>query len=370
MSETNLESLSDHELLELKQQLTNQVSKYKNFQNGLKLFLNSLYGVFGLCYFMYYDRRLAEAITCTGQGVIKWIESSLNTYFNKLLKTTDQDYVTLIDTDSITLHVKPLLDKVYEGRTFTNEEACDFLNTIFNQKILPYVNRQYDEFQAILNCPENTLNFKIDTITSRAIYLSKKHYIYNVLEAEGVRYAKPEKKMMGIESVKSSTPKVVRDKLSECIEIILTKGRDEVKEFVDKFRKEWDTIPIEKIALPCGTSDLMKYKSNVTIYSKGAQAHIRAALIYNHLITVNKLTHKYPLIKNGDKIRYVYLKPKNLIRDNVIAFIDHIPVEFETKYNISAYVDRKKQFEKSFLKPIESILEKINMEMKADNSLF
>ena len=66
-----------------------------------KIALNSAYGALGNQYFRYYKLANAEAITLSGQVSIRWIESRMNGYLNKLLKTEDIDYVVASDTDSI-----------------------------------------------------------------------------------------------------------------------------------------------------------------------------------------------------------------------------------------------------------------------------
>jgi DNA polymerase elongation subunit (family B) len=81
-----------------------------------KISLNSAYGAIGNQYFRYYKLANAEAITLSGQVAIRWIESKMNIYLNKLLKTEDVDYVIASDTDSIYLHMGPLVETVYKGR--------------------------------------------------------------------------------------------------------------------------------------------------------------------------------------------------------------------------------------------------------------
>ena len=51
-----------------------------------KIALNSAYGALGNQYFRYYKLANAEAITLSGQVSIRWIESRMNGYLNKLLK--------------------------------------------------------------------------------------------------------------------------------------------------------------------------------------------------------------------------------------------------------------------------------------------
>ena len=75
------------------------VSRYHNIQMARKISLNSAYGAIGNEWFRYYELRIAEGITTSGQLSIRWIEKSLNIYLNKLLKTEGVDYVIASDTD-------------------------------------------------------------------------------------------------------------------------------------------------------------------------------------------------------------------------------------------------------------------------------
>ena len=79
----------------------------------------------------------------------------------------------------------------------------------------------------------------------------------------------------------------------------------------------------------------------------------------------NKLTHKYPLIQEGEKIKFLYLKTPNPIQENVISFFQNLPPEF----NVEKYVDFNKQFEKSFFEPLKNVLECIGWDYERSVSL-
>jgi DNA polymerase elongation subunit (family B) len=77
--------------------------------------------------------------------------------------------------------------------------------------------------------------------------------------------------------------------------------------------------------------------------------------LFNHYIKEKKLTNKYSLINNGEKIKFCYLKKPNIIHENVISFIS----EFPTELGLDQYVDYDLQFEKAFLEPLKVILDAI-----------
>lgn len=175
----------------------------------------------------------------------------------------------------------------------------------------------------------------------------------SVYNSEGVQYKEPKLKVMGLDMVKSSTPAVIRKKLKEVLPLVLRGTQDEVQDFVSKFEIEFRKLAVEDIAFPRGTTDIEKYFSSSNIYTKGTPAHIRGSLLYNHFIRKMNLTHKYQLIHNGDKIKFVYLKKNNPVGDNCIAFLDKLPEEFD----LHRYIDYDEMFEKVFKGSVQNVIE-------------
>jgi DNA polymerase elongation subunit (family B) len=212
------------------------------------------------------------------------------------------------------------------------------------------------------------MQMKRENIADRGIWTAKKRYILNVWNSEGVSYAEPKLKVMGIESVKSSTPAPCRKMLKEAFQILMTGTEDDMISFIDKSREEFKKMPPEQVSFPRSVSDVVKYKSSSDIYSKGTPIHCRGALLFNHYIKEKKLTNKYSLIKNGEKIKFCYLKKPNIIHENVISFIQEFPKEL----NLDKYIDYDLQFEKSFVEPLKAILDAIgwNVEKTVNLELF
>ena len=199
---------------------------------------------------------------------------------------------------------------------------------------------------------------KRENIADRGIWTAKKRYILNVWDSEGVRYTEPKLKMMGIEAVKSSTPAPCRTMIKDVLKLIMTKTEDDVIDFIDRCRTKFSSLPPEDIAFPRTVSNVKKYRSVNAIYEKGTPIHARGALLFNHYVKKNKLTQKYSLINNGEKIKFCYLKRPNPIQENVISFIQQFPEEL----NLDKYIDYDLQFEKSFLEPLKIILQSIGWE--------
>ena len=336
-------------------ELEKEISRCNNIQMARKIQLNSAYGAIGNQYFRYYKLANAEAITLSGQVSIRWIENKMNAHLNKILKTDGVDYVIASDTDSIYLNMGPLVETVYKGREKTTEGVVTFLDKVCQVELEKYIEGCYQELAEYVNAYDQKMQMKRENIAERGIWTAKKRYILNVWDSEGVRYEEPKLKMMGIEAVKSSTPAPCRKMIKDGLKLMMSGTEEQVIDFIDKCRDEFKKLPPEQISFPRTASDVRKYYSSSTIYASKTPIHIRGALLFNHYIKEKKLTNKYSLIGNGEKIKFVYLKKPNIIQENIISFIQEFPKEL----GLDKYIDYELQFEKSFVEPLKSILDSI-----------
>jgi DNA polymerase elongation subunit (family B) len=362
-----LEAKQEYEKKKTKE-LEKEIARCNNIQMARKIQLNSAYGAIGNQYFRYYKLANAEAITLSGQVSIRWIENKMNAYLNKLLKTDDVDYVIAADTDSIYLNMGPMVETVYKGREKTTEGVVTFLDKVCKVELEKYIEGCYEELAQYVNAYDQKMQMKRENIAERGIWTAKKRYILNVWDSEGVRYEEPKLKMMGIEAVKSSTPAPCRKMIKDGLKLMMSGTEEDVINFIDKCRSEFKSLPPEQIAFPRTASDVRKYQSPSSIYVKGTPIHIRGALLFNHYVKQKKLTKKYSLIANGEKIKFVYLKKPNTIQENIISFIQDFPKELD----LDKYIDYDLQFEKSFVDPLKSILDSIgwNVEKTVNLELF
>jgi DNA polymerase elongation subunit (family B) len=337
-----------------------EITKYYNFQLVRKIQLNSCYGALGNEFGRYYDIDLAEAITLSGQLIIQWIANRLNEFLNKTIGTKDYDYVVASDTDSVYLRCGNLVEKVCPSGK-SKQEVVEFLNNSSEEIILPFIEKQYTELSDIMGASQpKAISMEREVIADKAVWTAKKRYMMRVFDSEGVRYDPPKQKIMGIETTRSSTPQVVRDSLKEAINLILTSDEDTIINFIDEFREKFINFSIEEIAFPRGVNGMDKYKDINSIYRKSTPIAVKGSLIYNHYVNKMGLDKKYRKIVSGDKIKFVHLKKPNPVggvagQDQVIAFPNDLPKEF----GLDDFIDYEHQFNKSFLNPLKTILEKI-----------
>jgi DNA polymerase elongation subunit (family B) len=328
-------------------ELKREINRLNNTQQAVKILLNSLYGALGNQYFRYFELEMAEGITLSGQLSIRWAETAINEYMNKILKTKD-DYVIAIDTDSLYVDMKPLVDMV------NPPDPVKFLDKACSEKFEPVLTEAYAKLFTRMNAYDNRMEMAREAIADRGVWTAKKRYILNVHNNEGVQYAEPKLKVMGIEAVKSSTPQIVRDKFKQAYKIILSGNQNELQEFVSNFYEEFTSLPAEAVSFPRGVSELNKWVDHALTYKKGTPIHVRGAILYNKLAKEKGLMVEG--VKDGTKVKFCYLKTPNPLMENVIAFPQFLPKEFE----LEQYIDYETQFDKTFKDPLKLVTDAIN----------
>ena len=347
-----------------KNEIGKLVARYNNLQLAKKVSLNSAYGALGSQYFRFYDLRQALAVTMAGQLSIRWIENKINAYMNKLLKTENEDYVIASDTDSIYLRLGNLVDKVYKEKPDTLR-IIEFMDKVCEEKIQPYINQGYQELALYVHAYAQKMRMKREALSDKGIWTAKKRYILNVYNNEGVQYNEPDMKVMGLEMVKSSTPSVIREKMKETIKLIVRSTESDVQEFIEKFKNEFKSLPPEEVAFPRGINGLKDYSDSANLYKKGTPIHVRGAILYNYMMKEKDLTKSYPLIQEGEKLKFTYLKTPNPLKEDVISF----PVRLPKEFGLHEYVNYDLQFEKAFIEPIKVILNCIGWQTEKQSSL-
>jgi len=335
-----------------KYEIKKRVARYDNLQLAKKVSLNSAYGAMGSQYFRFYDLRQALGVTTAGQLSIRWIENKLNQFMNNLIGSKNVDYVIASDTDSIYLRLGELVSKFGYDKLDSATKTIGIMDKICEQKIQPFIDTSYQELAEYVKAFAQKMQMKREGLSDKGIWTAKKRYILNVYNNEGVQYAEPEMKVMGLEMVKSSTPSAIREKMKETIRLMLRGTEEDVQKFIEDFRKEFKTLPPEEISFPRGLNGLKEYSDSVMLYKKGTPIHVKGAILYNHYLKQKGLTKQYPLIQEGEKLKFTYLKQPNPFKDTVISY----PVRLPKEFGLHDYIDYDMQFDKAYLEPVKIIL--------------
>jgi len=346
-------------------ELEKEVARCHNMQLAKKIQLNSVYGALGNKFFRWFDAKLAESITKSGQLSIRWMENRINEYLNKVLKTNN-DYVIAVDTDSMYIDLDKFVEKTCPGKS--TEQIVKYLDKVCNDVFEPYIDKCYEELALYVNAFDQKMKMKREAIADKGIWTAKKRYILNVYNNEGVQYSEPKLKIMGIEAVRTSTPAVVRDSIKKALAMIMTATEEELQTFIANERERFKSLPFEDVAFPRGCKELDKWierGNSAKIYRTGTPIHVKGAIIYNSLLNKAKLTNKYEEVRKGDKIKFSYLRMPNHLNEHVISTPGKLPQEL----NLHNIIDYDTQFDKSFLEPLRTILDVIGWETEKRNTL-
>ena len=337
---------------------------YKKRQLVQKILLNSLYGVLGLPAFRFYDVDNATAVTTTGQTVIKSTADMANIKYNKELGTPDADSNIYIDTDSVFFSAVPLLDHRFPNWKDNDQNTiAGFVNDIAGE-MQDYLNNFYDILgKKIFNVEKHRFQIKKEFVSKAGIWIAKKRYAQWIISDNGVPVDKLDVK--GLDVVRSSYPAAFRKFMSEVlIEILRGDTETQLTDKIYNFKKDLVNMDVVKIAKAGAVKELSKYlpkKKEQTAmfqFKSATPAHVKAAIAYNQLLTHFGLENQYEPLKDGDKIKWVYLKQNPYGLDAVAMNGYNDPKEIMDL--VTTYIDYDKIFERELLKKLEDFYGALN----------
>jgi len=380
LNDINLEDLSTEELKSYLHQCNDKAKKYHNYEQAVKLTLNSIYGAFGNEWFYFYNLILAESITLQSQDAILYSERMMNKYFydawhldketHKKLGITVtgkviKPVVVYIDTDSCYVSFQEVLDKCdWQG------DEKDFVLNLEKIRLKEFNEQIFAKYAEEHNT-DNFLNFEMESVAKSAIWMAKKKYIQDLVWKDPDIHMESLSKIKakGFETIQSFTPPFARLKLKELLTFIFSKEVVTVEEMVKqlkRIRKEFKLTDIDDIAFSLRVNKLNDYvviKGDTLELLKGCQAHTRGAGYHNHGILTSKFKNKYKLITNGEKVKFYYTNP--IGAQNVFSYS---PGEFP--YEIAPRIDYDMQFEKTIIDPMNRVLSSIGLQTLDKNLIY
>ena len=276
-----------------------------------KILLNSLYGVLGLPVFRFYDLDNAEAVTYTGQSLIKFTKKIANNFYNKELGD-DKDHCIYIDTDSVFYSATPLVQNRFPNVSTTDEEKMSKAILNIADEVQLYLNNSYNYFgKRFCNLDKHRFDIKQEVIAKSGLFVTKKRYGLKIINDNGKKVNKLMVK--GLDTVRSSFPIAMREMLSKLLEdILMDVPKEQLDKFILNFKNSMKLMDFDKIAIPTGVKKVTKYEVKggaiFKSYKLGTPVHVKSALFYNDMLKHLKISRRYTPIYNGEKIKWVYLK--------------------------------------------------------------
>ena len=376
----NIDKCSKDDLINEIDRLKSLYNNYNGFQSAQKEILNSFYGIFGNPYFIFYNKDIAESITTQCRDLnFGFIVKKINEYFkndwhedydihNKLNinvdSEIDDDVIIYGATDSNFLD----FNKIIESTNFEGKRI-NFILDLYKYKLKDFINDSFKEYAKTYKT-ENLQNLKLETIFNTLVLIKKNVYFGSSIWKEPNITLDPKKNIIykGLDIIKKTTPYFMRKKLDYLMNYIITTNKTiDFQSLVEKIKtvkEEFLLERIENISISSDISDYDRYvlndRDDIQI-KKNTPVPIRGASIYNYLLNQNEIyKKKYFLIKTGDKIKYYLTKDKDI---NVFSFLNgNFPIEI----NPPEY-DYEQMFSKTFLKPLNQILNLIYETEVPDN---
>lgn len=257
--------------------------------------------------------------------------------------------------NSVYYQIEPFMDKYQASNP--NESLTHYVKWAdsFEQKVIqPVISATIDELAHKLNAMnKDAIGAEREVIADAGVFVAKKKYYARVRDNEGTLYPedKPKIKVMGLETIKSSTPIWAKKYLKEAIPHILDKDEKDLRNWIQEIKWEFANSDINDIADVSGVSrvDYDLQNDRVPIGS-------RAAIVHNNYVKNNNLEGRYSPIQGGDKCKRIFLNTPNKFDSNIVAWTNSLfPSEITREE-----VDYDTQFEKKFMKPLSLMVDCLN----------
>jgi DNA polymerase elongation subunit (family B) len=340
---------------------------YSQRQLVQKIMLNSLYGVLGLPSFRFYDVDNAEATTITGQTVIKTTELIANQYYTKNIGK-EADYNVYTDTDSVFYQAAPLVKSRNPEIDENSDEQMIPAILSVAKEVEEHINNVYDQMAfKLFNVDTHRFDIKQETIAKGGFWVSKKRYAQWIINDNEVDCDKLDVK--GLDVKRSSFPTYFKEVMSTVLmDILKDADKDELDQKILDYKDGMTDQEFVDIAKNSAVKHMSKYRFKdqaIGEFMKGTPAHVKAAITYNQLLKKFNAPFKYEPMKDGDKIKWVYLK-KNPLGLETTGFTGHSDPP-EINEFIQQYIDYDLIWEKELNNKLDDFYKAMNWDKPNPN---
>jgi len=284
-----------------KQQLESKYNsiEYKNAQasqEAVKEMANSIYGITADKQSRYFDPRIAEAITLTGQFLNRTTMAILKKMGYPSIAGDTDSIFTIIDDDAKTLEV---IDEL-------------------NKKLSEHLIKKY-KFTDCIVYTEYEKKFR------KFIMLDKKRYSGHLVEIDGKKVDSILSK--GTENVRKNTIDFTKNKVNECFDLLLKKDKDL------KYMKKWlrnlkeyvltEDIPGDQLSIT------MKISKPISSY-KSKPPHVKLAekmIADKEILETHEGKHVW-----GQKIEYIIVDNNDKSADGSVVLLRDFDGKWDRKY--------------------------------------
>jgi DNA polymerase elongation subunit (family B) len=336
---------------------------YDRRQKRQKIFLNSVYGTLGLPIFRFYDRDNAEAVTISGQEIIRSAEKLVNDFYHTKFKEagkepTQEDFVVYIDTDSLYFSSLPIAQ--LEGKTDDMVKyTIEFVTTI-SERINKFYNYMVPRIFNVAP-DKNRIKIVADVVAKKAMWVVKKRYaMLKVFDMEKMKAVTSKDgkegklEVKGIDVVRSSFPAAFRKFAGDMLDSIL-RGvpREELDERIMAFEEAIDTHTVFDL---CKTSSVRFVSANgehnynpsgrrAFQFMPGTPSQVKGALAYNDFLKTWKLDKQFERIDHSAKVKWCHLLPNDFNLEQLAVKADDTDPDEILKF-LNDHIDRRKMYDR------------------------
>lgn len=357
-NEELLQGLSKSQLEKLIDIAESKSNFYNTEQYVKKILINSLYGALGNPNFVLFNEKIAQAITGNGRYFIQMTANNMENYLQSLIKS-EKPYVMYGDTDSFYTQIEPIMSKyIAENPGKSLNDYVDYADKFELDNMQPIVQKSIENFAELFNAYNpGVIGMKRENIMPVAVFVAKKKYFASVMDSEGTRYPEddPHIKVMGLELARATTPNWCKKYLSEAMKFILNNDPAKLSQWIDNIKNSFTDADVQDLAMN-GSVKSVNYKLD----DKSIPWMSKAAIYHNMFVKENKLEGEINLLKGGDKCKLIMLKTPNRFRTDRIAYTSDAIIPY-----VKDCIDYDQCFEKTFINPLQNILDALNIDLKA-----